>query len=225
MRTIGRLNETGLHEQLKHLYAGTEGRTECEIDGYVVDVALPGEIVEIQTRGFGKLRRKIVDLSPRHRIRIVYPIAAETLISKLSDTGELLSSRRSPRRGRVEEVFGEIVWIADLLPDPRIQIDVVLARVVETRIADGKGSWRRKGVSIVARQLGTVVETVHLEQPVDYLRLLPDPLASTFTNADLMEAAGLRYRFVQPITRSLRKMGLVQAVGREGRQNVYEIVR
>jgi hypothetical protein len=224
MSGIGRLNETELHEQLKHRYAGSEGRTEAVIDGFVVDVVTAGELVEIQTKGFGKLRRKLGALAHAHRFRIVHPIAVETIITRLSDTGELLSTRRSPRHGRLEEVFREIVSIADLLPTPNITVEVVLVRATEIRVADGKGSWRRRGVSIVARQLGAVVSTTTLCTRTDYLSLLPDGLPTAFANSDLVSLAGMRYRDAQPLTSSLRKMGLLHVCNKRGREHLYEIV-
>lgn len=224
MPGIGRLNEWELHEQLKHLYAGTDGRTEQEIDGFVVDVVRGDELVEIQTRGFGRLRRKIEALSPAHPLRLVYPIALETTITKLSLGGELLSTRRSPRRGRLEEVFGELTSIADLLPHDGVTVEALLVRAVETRIDDGRGSWRRRGVSIVARQLGSVVSAHELREAADYLALLPSELGHSFTNRDLIAAGGLRYRTAQPMTSALRKMGLLRVAEPRGRERVYERV-
>lgn len=223
MATIGRLNETELHEQLKHLYAGADGQTECAVEGFVVDVVHADELVEVQSRGFAKLRRKIEALSAAHRIRIVHPIAVETRINKLSDTGELMSSRRSPRRGHVGEVYRELTTIADLLPHTHVVVEVVLVRAVETRVADGRGSWRRRGVSIVARQLGAVVETHRFHTAADYLSILPTDLAPRFTNSDLIEACGLRYRDAQPITSTLRKMGLLRLADKRGREQLYEL--
>ena len=225
MPGIGMLNETELHEQLKHLYAGAEGETEQVVEGFVVDVVRDGELIEIQTRGFGKMRRKLVALSATHRVRIVHPIATETVITKLSDTGEIHSSRRSPRKGRMEEIYREIVSIADLLPHENIAVEAVMVRVVETRIDDGKGSWRRRGVSIVARQLGAVDGTHRLTSAKDYLHVLPSSLEGEFTNADLIRETGLRYRHAQPITSSLRKMGLVRLAGKRGREQLYEITK
>jgi len=223
--TIGRLNETELHEQLKHRYAGECGDSECLVDGFIVDVRLEDELVEIQTRGFGRMRRKIQALAPAHRLRIVHPVAAETFIHKLDDAGELLSSRRSPRKGRLHELFRELVSIADLLPHPNVVVEVVLVRVVETRIDDGRGSWRRRGVSIAARRLADVVSTHTFATRTDYLALLPADLPDEFTNGDLIRECGLRYRDVQPITSALRKMGLVRASGKRGREQLYQVSR
>ena len=131
MVEIGRLNEKSLHEQLKRRYAGTDGLMEHEVDGFIVDVLSGDEIIEIQTGGMMRLRRKLEQLVATHRIRIVHPIPSTTRILRTSATGELTSSRRSPKRGRPEEAFRELSWIANLLPDRRITVDLLMVSVVE----------------------------------------------------------------------------------------------
>ena len=221
---IGSLNETTLHEQIKLAYAEGTGLPEQEFGGFLVDVVTDDELIEVQTRGLGKLRRKIVTLSVQRPIRIVHPVARETVINKLSAGGELVSSRRSPKRGRVEDAFREIVSIADLLPDPAVTIDVLIVDVVETRIDDGTGSWRRRGVRIAGRALSRIVALHRLCSGADYLAHIPPELRETrFTNEDLIAATGLPYRTVQPVTSALRKMTVLSVVGRSGRHTVYEI--
>ncbi len=218
---IGSLNETELHEQLKYRYAPETGSVEQSIDGFVVDVVTESGIVEVQTSAFAKLRRKIEHFAPLGEVVVVHPIAVETVITKLTAAGELISSRRSPKRGRFEDAFREIVAIADLLPHPSVSIHVVLVRAIETRIDDGKGSWRRKGVSIAARQLGDVVRIVTLSSRSDYLSALPVGLSEEFTNSDLMAIGSLRYAQAQPVTRALCKMGLLVTRGKRGRERIY----
>lgn len=223
MAGIGEYNQTDLHEQLKDIYRGSSGMTEVEVDGFVVDVRLPNEIVEIQTRHLGKLRRKILGLRADHSIRIVHPIPALTHLVKLSESGELLSSRRSPRRGRLEDAFREITTVADLLLHPNVHLDLVLVEITEFRRDDGKGSWRRRGVSIVGRKLERVVETRTFSNASDYLAVLPADTPPRFTNAELAERTGLRYTRIQPLTSALRKMGIISIVDKKGQAIVYSV--
>jgi hypothetical protein len=44
-------------------------------------------------------------------VRLVVPLPLVQRIIRLSDEGELLSARRSPRRGRVEDIFNRLVSI------------------------------------------------------------------------------------------------------------------
>ena len=224
MSSIGRMNETDLHEQLKHLYA--EGAaTEHVVDGFVVDVLRDGEIIEIQTRNLNVLRKKIERLAREHRVRIVHPVAATTLIVKSDESGVVTSRRRSPKRGNQMEAFREITRIANLLPSPRITVEIVMVDVVENRSDDGRGSWRRHGVSITGRQLERVSKVIQFTTAKDYLSVLPETLPREFTNTDLAEATGLRYRVVQPVTSALRKMGLVRITGKRGQSLLYAPTR
>ena len=220
MASIGELNETGLHEDLKRLYADG-ARTEVEIDGYVVDVLRDDEIIEIQTRHLAKLEAKLRHLARTRRVRLVHPVAASTVIVKIGTSGEVISTRRSPRRGRLEDAFREITTIAPILPRRNITVEVVLVEVVEERRDDGAGSWRRKGVSITGRRLERVVTSHRFRTGADYLSMLPAGLPDPFTNADVGALAGLPYRQVQPLTSSLRKMGLIEITGRRGSEILY----
>ncbi len=95
---IGSLNETSLHAALKEwVRAGApdhDAVAESNVDGYVVDVRLPGELVEIQTGSFAAVRDKLARLVQHHVVRLVHPIAAVNRISRISTSGELKSVRR-----------------------------------------------------------------------------------------------------------------------------------
>ena len=112
---IGTLNEGALHAQLKDWYRGGGDRIEQLVDGFVVDLVRGNLLVEIQTGSFAPLRRKLDVLTERHRVRLVAPLPLVRRIIRVSDEGEVLSSRRSPRRGRVEDIFNLLVSIPPLL--------------------------------------------------------------------------------------------------------------
>jgi hypothetical protein len=219
---IGRLNETDLHRELKDIYRGEHGLTEETVDGFIVDVLLPKEIVEIQTRSVGKLKRKLAILSKSHHVRLVHPIAESKYITRTDTDGKVLSRRRSPKRGRMEDAFREISSIAELLPNANITIEIAMVAVTETRTDDGRGSWRRKGVSIVGRRLDEIVNRHEFRVADDYRNLLPAELPKVFTNQDLRELTGLRYAVIQPITSTLRKMGLISIQDKRGNALLYQ---
>ena len=60
--TIGELRERSLHAGLKSWYALPRDRIEVPLEGYVIDLVRRGTLIEIQTRGFGKLKRKLTRL-------------------------------------------------------------------------------------------------------------------------------------------------------------------
>jgi hypothetical protein len=106
---IGTLNEGALHAELKEWYRRPRDRAEEKVDGYVVDLVRGRLLIEIQTGNFAPLRRKLDALLRTHRVRLVAPVALSRRIVRLSDDGVVLSSRRSPRHGRLEDVFARLV--------------------------------------------------------------------------------------------------------------------
>jgi hypothetical protein len=108
---IGTLNEGALHAQLKDWYRHRGDRVEQLVDGFVVDLVRGELLVEIQTSSFVPL---LGQLTRRHRVRLVAPVPLVRTIVRLSDECELLSARRSPRRGRVEDIFSRLVSIPAL---------------------------------------------------------------------------------------------------------------
>ena len=146
---IGTYQEKSLHAALKDWYAAPGDLAEQPVDGYVVDLVRGNELIEIQTRNFSALKRKLATLLQHHSVRLVHPIPARKWIVRLDrDGATVLSRRRSPKRGTLLDVFDELVSIPHLVAHPRFALEVLLVAVEETRQQDGRGSWRRRGWSI-----------------------------------------------------------------------------
>ena len=73
---VGLLNEKPLHASLKAWYAQPGDRFEVQVDGSVIDIVRDELLVEIQTRSFSALKRKLEKLVISHPVRLVFPIAA-----------------------------------------------------------------------------------------------------------------------------------------------------
>lgn len=92
---IGSLSERESHAILKNFYCPDPSCQEINIGGFVADISDSNGIHRNQTRGFGKLRRKLQCFLPNYPVRIVLPIAAvRWLIWVDPQSGELLSRRR-----------------------------------------------------------------------------------------------------------------------------------
>ena len=59
--SIGTLGEKTLHAVLKHYIDPDSRHHEVRIGPYYADIASEAGIYEIQTRGFGKMRKKLED--------------------------------------------------------------------------------------------------------------------------------------------------------------------
>jgi hypothetical protein len=119
MSDIGLLNEKPLHASLKEWYAQPGDQFEVTVDGYVIDIVRDNLLLEIQTSNFSSIKSKLKDLVGVHRIRVIYPIAQEKWIVKLAnDNSGEYTCRKSPKRGRVEDLFWEMVSFPQLLANP-----------------------------------------------------------------------------------------------------------
>ena len=221
---IGTLNEGALHAQLKDWYRRGGDRIEQLVDGFVVDLVRGNLLVEIQTGSFAPLRRKLDVLTERHRVRLVAPLPLARRIIRLSDEGEVLSTRRSPRRGRVEDIFNLLVSIPSLLCSPRFELELILTHQDELRVHRQGQAYRRHGWVVVGRRLVSVERCLRLASPGDAADLLPPGLPELFDTAELAEAAALERRLAQQMTYCLRAMGVLDTAGKRGNALVHRRV-
>ena len=184
-----------------------------------------GRIIEIQTRNFSAIRRKLEKLVVNHRVRLVYPIAAEKWITKPGKTRAEPIRRRSPKRGGYEEIFSELVYIPHLLKNPNFTLELLLIREEEAREYDGVRGWRRGGWVTSERRLLEVVGHKVFRTPKDLSALIPRKLTKVFSLADVIKATGKTRRFVQKMVYCLRLMGCIDAVGKKGNAILYSRVK
>ena len=221
---IGMLNEQPLHAALKAWYASEGAAVEVNVDGFIVDVVRDGVLLEIQTGNFSSVKEKMIHLAARHPLRLIYPIARERWLLKLpKKKGGETKRRKSPKRGRVEEVFKELVSFPELLCRETFSLEVALIREEELRRYDPARGWRQHGWVTLERRLLDVVECHRFERPRDLAVTVPRGLPVPFTTADLAEALdGPRY-LAQKMAYCLRKMGVLTQVGRRRRSKLYVV--
>ena len=216
---------TDLHLALQELYAGDDGAIEAPLANYRADVLRDGVCYEVQPASFGSIRNKLEDLLKAHPVVLVHPVPAQKFIVQIDGEGREVSSRRSPKRGRPIDIFAHLLHLRGLPAHPNLSLDIVLTVERELRRKDGMGSWRRKGVSLVGRELVEVLEVQRFEHPTELARLLPDDLPKEFTTADLREALKLRGGVCGKMAYALRELGLIEQVGKRGNAFVYRKVK
>jgi hypothetical protein len=220
---IGTLNEGALHAQLKDWYRRPGDRLEEKVAGYVIDLVRGELLVEIQTGGFAPLRRKLDRLTELGTVRLVVPVALTRRIIRLSAGGEVLSARRSPQRGRLEDVFARLVSIPALLYRPTFELEVVLTHQDELRAQGGARAFRRRGWAVVGRSLSAVEGSVRIAGPEDAARLLPAGLPELFDTSELAEAMRAHRRLAQQAAYCLRALGALEPVGKRGGSVLYAL--
>jgi hypothetical protein len=221
-RTIGTKRESSLHHSLKTFYAGPEGQTEKPVGSYVCDaVSGSGEIIEIQTGSFGPLKSKIRDLALHGPVRIIYPVIVHKTIELRETDSTQIKIRKSPRRGSAWDLF-KVLLYAPLLPlIDGLTIELAMVDVLEKRIRDGRGSWRRGGVSIVDRELSVWLKAVSLSRKSDYRAFVPFSDEEKFTVRSLAEKTHIRENLARKAIYVLTKIGVVERVDKTGKAWVY----
>lgn len=212
--------ETSLHQELKGRFGtGTGGREEVALGGYRIDaVAGDGELFEVQSGALGPLREKLGRLLPGSRVRVVKPVAvARRVVRRARRDGADLSTRYSPKRGAVVDVFDDLTGLAKVFPHPNLGIDVLAVEVDEVRVS--RTRW--PGYAVVDRRLHKVVAAVPLRVAADLWGLLPATPDGRFTTRDLAELLARPLDFAQRVAYCLRHAGAVDAVGKAGNRRVY----
>ena len=217
------MTEQTLHEQLKELYARETGEIESTRGDYRVDVVRGELLIEIQTKSFSSIRDKLRDLAQENRVRLVHPIAHQKWIIRLDEDLVQLTKRKSPKKGRIEDVFYELVYLPKLLMSPNFELEVALVDMEEFWIDDGRGSWRRRRWSIHDKRILELRERQLFRSPEDFLPLIPEMLPKEFTSRMLSKETGLSMRLAQKMLYCLTKMKIVERNGKKGRAYLYSV--
>jgi hypothetical protein len=221
---IGTEKESSLHHSLKFRYAGEDGRTEIEKDGYVCDALTQnGCLVEVQTGSFGPLKEKARNLAAAAPLMIIHPIVLSKQIELYSNTGELLYRRKSPRKGSIYDLFKNLVYAPELPLVKDLTVELALVDISEKRIQDGYGSWRRKGVSIADRSLLAYHSSIPLLSSRDYALFLPYTEKDSFTVRDLSNKALISENLARKCLYVLCRLGLTVPIKKKGRAWLYGI--
>ncbi|HOV64679.1 MAG TPA: hypothetical protein PLG43_12445 [Spirochaetia bacterium] len=221
-RGIGLYRETNLHASLKSWYAKPGDRIEVRISGFYTDILRGEQCIEIQTGHFGSLTEKLSKLLSDRPVRVVYPIAvSKKIIRKHPETGETLSSTKSPKKRTVYSLFSELLRLPALACHRNFSLDVLFTVEEEERIASGKGSWRRRGAEIHDRKLIQVVDSRLFTKPEDYAALIPSGCQEPFSVASLSESALIPIIEARKMIYCLKKMGVIVETGKQGRAFVY----
>jgi hypothetical protein len=220
--------ETSLHRDLKRLYAGNGARTEVPLSGYRIDAVTDDCLVEIQHGSLAAIRDKVARLLLNHRVLVVKPIVvSRRLVKRASADGDVIERRLSPKRGKLLDLFDELVYFTRVFPHRRLTIETPLVDVEEWRYP-GHGRrrrWRRRDHVVEDQKLITIHEIARFRTAADLLRLLPGVLPTTFHTSHLADALDVDRWIAQRIAYCLRQSGAVRQVGKVGNAWLYEVRR
>ena len=215
------MREGPLHAAVKALLAEPGDRLEVPVGRFVVDlVRADGELVEVQTGGFGALGKKLDALLDDHRIRVVHPVAAERRIVRVDEHGQVLAVRRSPKRVTAVALFDKLVAFPSLLSHPNLTIEVLLLREDHIRRSQPT-TTRRRTRDPGERRLVEVIDRVVMRSPEDILPALPALPLEPFSTRDLAALLRCSTPLAQRTLYCLRLMGIVEPAGKRGRAPLH----
>lgn len=218
------LREGPLHAAVKAMLAAPGDRVEVPVGRFVIDVVrADGELVEVQTGGFGPLGAKLDALLDQHRFRIVHPIALERRIVRVDEEGEVVSMRRSAKRGKVAEVFDKLTAFPALLTHPNLTVEVLLLGEDHVRAARPV-TVRRRTRDPGERRFREVLGRVELCGVEDVVRVLPPLPTEPFSTRELAAVLGCGMVLAQRTAYCLRAVNIIEAAGKRGRTPLHQQV-
>ena len=220
---IGTRGEKGVHSTLKHYYEPDVSCHEIPIGGYVADIVGENGVIEIQSMGFYKLREKLTAFLEAARVTVVWPcVVSKRLISIDSETGEVKSVRRSPKKASQYGLLCELWGLGDLLLHPGLSVIIAMLEADEYRPAGQVRNRRRRGALNGVERIPTaLVGEMFFDCPDDYRQLIPEELPERFTMAQFSAAAGFFSLQTSGAIKALLQLGVIAEDGKEGRSRAF----
>lgn len=221
---IGTLSEKTVHAILKNYYQPDTSKQEIPIGNLVADIFTGKEILEIQTRNFFSLKRKLEIFLPQYPVTIIYPLPYKKWVIWIDEkTGEFSEKRKSPKTGSLYDAFKELYKIKSFLEYEKLTVKVVFLDMEEYRLLNGWSKDRKRGSHRYDRIPLCLVKEVDLTCPRDYLQLLPDGLEEPFCVKTFAKAVKIKQDRASQILHILHQLNLVERIGKKGNAYLYRV--
>lgn len=221
---IGTLGEKTIHAVLKNYYAPDCEMQEIPIENFVADIFTGTEIIEIQTRSFNVMRRKLDTFLKQYPVTIVHPIPRIKWVSWIDEeTGEASSKRKSPKKGNPYQAFVELYKIRPFLKNENLHFKFALIDMEEYRLLNGWSRDKKRGSERFDRIPLEFVEEVCIDRREDYMQFVPFDLPEPFTSREFAKCAKIPMRLANVVLLILTDLSVVTRVGKQGNCYLYEL--
>ena len=219
---IGTLGEKTVHAVLKNYLEPDVSCHEIKVGKFYADIVNEDGIIEIQTRNFDKLRKKLEYFLALEPVTIVYPIPYVKWLRWVNEeTGEISACRKSPKSGSPYLIFPELYKIKNYLLHPNLKLHIILLNIEEYRFLNGWSSDKKKGSTRCDRIPLQLISEVCIHNLSEYEKLIPSALIEPFTSKDYHKASGLRQGDAGTALNILYHVGALQRVGKKERAYLY----
>ena len=224
---IGTYNEKTLHKTLKYYFCPDCLFHEITLRGKICDAYGDGKIYEIQTGNFSHLKDKLKVFLPEYEVIVVYPLVIERTVKWIDpETSEIVSERRSGKRGIISDILPELYAIREFLNDEKLSIMIAGVECAELRLLNGYGKDRKiraKKYDIIPTRL----ISLQLFSGMDEYGEISPSLEDREYKADEIYKL-LKMRKGADAWRALRVLvftGKLAETGKSGRATVYRPLR
>ena len=219
--SIGTYKEKTLHHTLKLYYGGLHS-TEANVGRYIADVVREDGIYEVQSKAFYRMIAKLEAFLSVSPVTVVYPVTvSKNIIWADIETGEIVSTSRSPKKGSVYSILPELYSLRQFLKNDNLSFICAFVDCDEYRYADGYGKDKKKRATKVDIIPSELKEEIFIDGVDDYNIFLPESLPETFTSADYAKATKLRKSDSGKALLVLTEVGAVNRVGMKGKSILY----
>ncbi len=229
--SIGTLSEKSLHAAIKLYFEPHQDCQEIKIGDFVADIVGEDGIIEIQTRAFSKMKRKLSQFLAVSPVTVVHPIIVNKSVVCIDEkTGEITSKRKSPKHGDIYSIFDELWGIKEYLTNENLSVCLMMIDAEEIRLYGGEvpkyGKKRQrspKGYFKSDRLPTKLHDEIYIRSLYDYRIFIPKNLPEKFTVKDFSSAAGISYFSAGQAAHLLSDIGVLERVGKIGNAYLYEI--
>ena len=197
---------------------------EIPIENFVADIFTGTEIIEIQTRSFNVMRRKLDTFLKQYPVTIVHPIPRIKWVSWIDEeTGEASPKRKSPKKGNPYQAFVELYKIRPFLKNENLHFKFALIDMEEYRLLNGWSRDKKRGSERFDRIPLEFVEEVCIDRREDYMQFVPFDLPEPFTSREFAKCAKIPMRLANVVLLILTDLSVVTRVGKQGNCYLYEL--
>jgi hypothetical protein len=219
---IGTLGEKTVHSVLKNYLSPDTSCHEIKVGNFYADIVNDNGIIEIQTRSFDKLRKKLDYFLTLQPVTIVYPIPYTKWLRWVNQvTGEISPPRKSPKAGTPYMIIPELYKIKNYLLHPNLKLHIILLNMEEYRFLDGWSKDKKKGSTRCDRIPTQLVDEICIQNVSEYIKLIPPVLTKEFTAKDYKKVSGLYQRDAVTALNILNYVGAVKRIGKIRQAYLY----
>lgn len=220
--SIGEYQEKAIHFILKNYFECDLDKMEVKIDGMIADICNENGIIEIQTRNFDRLRKKLDVFLEKYDTTIVYPLIKSKKITWLNSENSADYNRKSPIHMNIFNAFKELYKIKTYLINKNLHFCFVFVDIVEFKNLDGYGKDKKKKASSFNKLPINISEIINFDSFLDFKNIF-DGSEGEFTSKSLAKMKKIKLKDAQVALTVLSYLGIVEKIGKDGRSFIYKL--